>query len=204
MGAEVIARSKVVRVLGTLGATLLVPIIPFAVLGELPGDRWLSGSDDHAGAFAAIGALLLSLDVLLPIPSSVVGVMLGARLGLGLGFVCTLAGLLAGHAAGYWLGRLAPARWGAALPSAPTVVGIALTRPVPVLAEAVTLAAGALRVPWPRFALATLLGDAVYAAALAASGATLLPEGWLLTSLALPALLGLAGWLAFRRRSNVR
>ena len=55
---------------------LLVPIVPYVIIGELPGEQWLSSADDDAFAFGATGASLLVADVLLPVPSSIVGTLL--------------------------------------------------------------------------------------------------------------------------------
>jgi hypothetical protein len=55
-------------VLLVLACAGLVPLVPFAVLGELPGERWLSAQGGDALRFGATGAALLALDVLLPIP----------------------------------------------------------------------------------------------------------------------------------------
>lgn len=189
------------RLLRVFASSLLVPIVPFAIVGELPGERWLSARDESAPVFALLGTLLLGLDVLLPIPSSVVGVMLGGRLGVWLGFVCAWLGLVVGHSVGYGLGRLAPERWAARAPEAPRWIAVLSSRAVPVLAEAVAIAAGATRMPWRQFMAAVLLGDALYAAALAATGAALLPEGWYLTALLLPIAFAAAGAaIAWRRR----
>lgn len=48
-----------------VGVALCVPLLPFIVIGELPGERWLSANDDHALLFALTGAGLL-LPMLLP------------------------------------------------------------------------------------------------------------------------------------------
>jgi uncharacterized membrane protein YdjX (TVP38/TMEM64 family) len=174
--------------------------LPFIIVGELPGERWLSARDAHAPAFAALGALLLALDVLMPVPSNAVGLMLGARLGLALGFACSLLGLIAGHAAGYGLGRLAPQRWTARAPSAPSMLGVLVSRPVPVLAEALAVSAGVTRMPLRQFLLSAALGDVVYAAVLSAAGAQLLPSGSYVAALAVPMLLMVvAAWVARRR-----
>jgi hypothetical protein len=74
------------RILGVILVSIVVLSQPFVIVGELPGERWLSASDSRAPVFAALGTLLLAGDLLLPVPSSAVGVMLGARLGLALGF----------------------------------------------------------------------------------------------------------------------
>jgi hypothetical protein len=47
---------------------VLIPVVPFVLLGELPGERWLSAADDNALQFALTGAGLLAADALLPVP----------------------------------------------------------------------------------------------------------------------------------------
>jgi uncharacterized membrane protein YdjX (TVP38/TMEM64 family) len=187
------------RVLGIILFAALVLSLPFVILGELPGERWLSARDSHAPAFAALGALLLALDVLLPVPSSAVGLMLGARLGLTLGFACCLLGLLLGHVGGYGLGWLAPQRWVARAPSAPSMLGVFVSRPLPLLAETLAIAAGVTRMPLRQFLLAAVPGDIIYAAVLSAAGAEFLPMGSYVTALVVPMLLiVIAGWAARR------
>jgi uncharacterized membrane protein YdjX (TVP38/TMEM64 family) len=187
------------RVWLVLGCALLVPIVPFAVLGELPGERWLSAQGDDALRFGATGAGLLALDVLLPIPSSVLGALLGGRLGFVAGAAWAFSGLFAGQCLGYALGRLLPSRLSSELPAAPSVAVVLVSRPVPVLAEAVALAAGATRLPLPRYLIAGGLGNAAYALSMAGSGAALLPEGLAGPGLAPPLLVPVAAWLLWRR-----
>ena len=182
-----------------LCCAVLVPLVPFAVLGELPGERWLSAQGDDAFAFGATGAGLLALDVLLPIPSSVLGALLGGRLGLWPGFAWALLGLLTGQSLGYALGRLLPARFASELPAAPSAAIVLVSRPVPVLAEAVAIAAGVERMPLARFMLAGALGNAAYAFAMAGSGAALLPEGLAGPGLAPPLLVPVLAWWLWRR-----
>jgi uncharacterized membrane protein YdjX (TVP38/TMEM64 family) len=179
--------------------------VPFVVIGELPGERWLSATDDHALGFALAGAGLLAADVVLPIPSSLVGTMLGARLGAGAGFAASFLGLMAGQTAAYCAARWLMRRRRGTLPAAPTLAAVFLSRPVPVLAEAVAIAAGAARVSWPEFLLACGAGNLIYAGALAINGAELVPGDLLGPGLVLPMLLPLAAWLvwrAARRRSR--
>jgi len=175
-------------------AALAAACLPFAIAGELPGERWLSAADASAIGFALTGAGLLAADVVLPVPSSIVGTLLGARLGFGPGFAWALAGLLLGNLAGYALGRLWPARYSAAAPSAPGLLLLFASRPVPVLAETLVLAAGATRVPLGAFLLAASPGSALYALALAGNGAALLPDALLGAGLVVPMLLPAAGW----------
>ena len=195
-------KSRPLRALLVLLAATLVPLVPYAAVGELPGERWLQASGDGL-AFGATGAGLLALDVLLPIPSSILGALLGGRLGFALGFAWTFAGLCAGHLLGYALGRLLPARFASELPRAPTLAVVFLSRPVPVLAEAVAIAAGVERMPLAPYVASAALGNAVYAGALAANGAALLPDGLTGPGLLLPMaapVLAYVLWRALARR----
>jgi 3-dehydroquinate synthase len=187
------AAGVVWRVSKVLLLAALVPLVPFAIIGELPGDRYLLARGGDALWFGLAGAGLLALDVLLPIPSSIVATLLGARLGLGWGFACALLGLCAGHTLGYCIGVLVPAR--ASQTELPAISTFPL---VPVLAEAVAIGAGALRVPFARFALPMMLGDALYAGVMAANGAALLPDDLVGPGLIAPLALPVIGWLGFQ------
>ena len=180
-------------------AALSVPLLPFVLIGELPGERWLSTNDQNALRFALVGAAVLAADVLLPIPSSIVGTMLGARLGFAAGFAAAFAGLMTGQTLAYLASRALLRHRDGALPAVPTLAAVFLSRPVPVLAEAVVLAAGAARLNWPQFMLACGSGNAVYAGALALNGAQLLPGAPIGPGLLLPMLLPAAGWLIWRK-----
>ena len=199
------------RVLLVLGCSALVPLVPFLIVGELPGDQWLSARHRDDQTFGAVGSALLAADLLLPVPSSVIGALLGARLGFVVGFVFTWLGLCTGALLGYALGRVLPLRFArsggtdsAVLSDAPALVLVLLSRPVPVFAEAVAITAGVTRVPLRKFAIGMLSGNALYAAALAGDGAALLPGQLAGPGLVLPMLLPVVSWLAWRwlHRSN--
>jgi uncharacterized membrane protein YdjX (TVP38/TMEM64 family) len=189
---------RTVRAVLIITAALCIPLVPFFIIGELPGERWLSATDEHAVAFALTGAGLLAADALLPVPSSIVGTMLGARLGFGPGALAAFVGMMAGQVLAYAASRWLLRRRTGALPAAPTLAVVFLSRPVPVLAEAVAIAAGAARVSWPQFLLACGAGNLVYAAALALNGAELLTGSLLGPGLVLPMLLPVAAWLLWR------
>ncbi len=187
-----------VRAALIITAALCVPLVPFFIIGELPGERWLSATDGHAAAFALAGAGLLAVDVLLPIPSSIVGTMLGARLGFVAGFLSAFLGLMAGQVLVFAASRRVLQRRSGELPAAPTLAAVFLSRPVPVLAEAMAIAAGAARVSWRQFLFACGTGNAVYAGALAFNGSEFMPNRLLGPGLVLPMLLPVAAWLAWR------
>jgi membrane protein YqaA with SNARE-associated domain len=184
-----------------LVVSILIPIVPFLIVGELPGERWLNAEGGSATGFALMGTALLAADVVIPIPSSILGSLLGARLGFGVGFVATFAGLMLGNLVGYGLGRLFFARHRSeAMPAAPTVMGLMLSRSVPVLAEALTFAAGATKLPFATVFGSLCVGNAIYAGALAGSGAAWLPAAFLGPGLLVPMLVPAVGWWIWRRR----
>ena len=183
---------------------LLVPIVPYVIIGELPGEQWLSSADDDAFAFGATGAALLVADVLLPIPSSIVGTLLAGRLGFISGFLWTWSGLCIGHIIGYGVGRTLLSGARAHLPETPTLLAVLVSRSLPILAEALTLTAGATRMSFAGFTGACLIGNFVYAFLLAANGAALIPGGLVGPVLVIPALLPAAGlWLWWRHRTRL-
>lgn len=136
-----------------------------------------------AGVLAAItGIALLIADVFLPIPSSLVMVAHGTLFGVAGGTLLSLAGSVASALTAFAVGRagsgairrlITPreheyassllARWG--------VTAVALTRPVPILAETVAILAGSSRLTWLQTAIAAAAGSIVPALAYAWAGA---------------------------------
>jgi uncharacterized membrane protein YdjX (TVP38/TMEM64 family) len=131
---------------------------------------------------------LLASDVLLPVPSSLVGTAAGALLGWAVGAAVAWAGMMLGCALGWLLGRSA-GRAGlrrfvgeAELTRAEALArrfgdaALLVSRPVPVLAEASVLFAGACALPFGRMLALTALSNAgialVYAALGAVAGGT--------------------------------
>jgi len=149
--------------------------------------------------FAVTGAGLLTADVLLPVPSSVVATLLGTRLGFIAGWLSACAGLTLGNLLGYAIGHLWPRRFAPELPERPTALALFLSRPVPIVAEAVSIAAGAGRTPLLHVAGASFAGNLIYTGLLCASGAALLGAELgafsLVGAFALPAL----GWWLWHR-----
>jgi uncharacterized membrane protein YdjX (TVP38/TMEM64 family) len=132
-------------------------------------------------AAAAVGVGLLVLDVVLPVPSSLVmiahgaafGPLLGASLSLVGSLGAALLGFAVGRRGGPLLQRVVPAgerrradallaRWG--------MLAIVVTRPVPLLAETTVILAGASPLSWRRTALAALVGSVPAAVLYALAG----------------------------------
>lgn len=118
---------------------------------------------------ASLGTGLLALDVLLPVPSSVVMVALGRLYGFAAGAGLALAGSVASAVLAWVLGRrgegwlarlLGPSERAAADAwlARHGAFALAVTRPVPILAETLALLAGARGMPLSRVLLAATLG----------------------------------------------
>lgn len=169
---------------------LLVPILPFVLLGEGFEERlqtWLSAKT-HAREIVMGVVGLLAADMVLPVPSSVVSTLAGARLGVGAATAASWLGMTIGSICGFALARW----WGEPLARRLSgdedmdrlehVTGrfgafaLAMTRPVPILAEATVFLLGATGLPWKKF----------------------LPIACL-SNLAIAFVYALLGWLSFER-----
>jgi uncharacterized membrane protein YdjX (TVP38/TMEM64 family) len=164
---------------------LALVLVPFALFGARV-DAWAAGFFHPGGAppgwVALVIAGLLAGDVVLPVPSSLVGTAAGYLLGFAGGTAVAWAGMTAGALLGYALGARA------GRPAATRLVGpaelarlealrarfgdgvLVVTRPVPVLAEAAVVFAGVGRMPLRRFLALTAASNLGISAAYAAVG----------------------------------
>jgi uncharacterized membrane protein YdjX (TVP38/TMEM64 family) len=161
-----------------------VIIVPFVLLEE-QASAWSDAALGIGGNGAIIAILvagLLALDVILPVPSSVVSATAGVFLGPLAGTAASATGMTLGCWLGYALGasylRAGVRRWVADGDLARAeqlferfgVRTLLVCRAVPVLAEASVIAAGVARMDLVRFGAATLLPNIVISAAYAAGG----------------------------------
>ena len=194
-----------------------VVITPFVLWGDqLDGEarRLVAAS----GAWAGLAIfLLLASDIFLPVPSSAVAVLAGALLGPVAGALVAGAGMTFGSVVGYGAGRRFGEGWTRSFVGAAEydrlsallrrrgVWAVAALRPVPVLAEASVLAAGAFAVPPGATLLAAGAGNMLLCGAYAFFGAQAeTTSGFVLiflATLAVPALLWAAA-RAFGRSST--
>ncbi len=174
-----------IRPLLLLGVVLLVPIVPFLIFGdqiEAAIAAWLDPPPSPA-ALAVATVLVLSSDILLPVPSSLVSTVAGARLGFVAATAASWLGMTVGGLLGFWLART----WGHALAvrlARPEDLDrirhlgdqyggwiVAITRPLPVLAEAAVLLLGTSQLAWRAMLPPLLLSNLGIAAAYALLGA---------------------------------
>jgi len=167
-----------------VASALVVPLVSFVMFGtrlDRVVEGWLSPPPPWP-LLAALEVGVLAVDILLPVPSSVVATFGGARLGIALGSLCAWTGMTIGALAGWWLGRQTGRRVIDRLDPDDRVtlarghqrlgpLLVLLTRPLPILAEATALAAGGAGMPLAEFLPAAAAGNAVIAVAWSMLGA---------------------------------
>jgi uncharacterized membrane protein YdjX (TVP38/TMEM64 family) len=153
---------------------LVIILFPFFVYGEQL-ENWFKKFMEYAGnhpllSFSTIVALLGS-DILLPIPSSFVNTASGILFGIFYGTLASFIGLTISCIFGYILGRFSGLLLKKSLLKQSDIqhlermyhrLGdwiIAITRPVPVLAESSVLFAGMAHMPFMRFMILTSISN---------------------------------------------
>jgi uncharacterized membrane protein YdjX (TVP38/TMEM64 family) len=186
----------------------------FSALGlEGTLERYFLGPNSGGkakAATAALGVLLLVLDVFLPVPSSVVMLIFGKLFGVAVGGALSLVGCVGATGLGLVIGRSAKDafrrlvsgdeyRRAADLLARFGLLAVLVTRPVPILAETVALVAGATGLPLGRALVAGLLGSLPGAVLYAWAGAANLdaPSG-VLAFCGVLLLSAVAYWLGLR------
>ena len=184
------ARPKITHAAALLGFVLCVIILPFVLFGAQIEDAAVLWSEGAQPGALGIGVIaLLALDILLPVPSSVVSLLAGKTLGVVPASVAIWVGMTLGCYVGVLVARgvLSPVagflqidvpdahdpsanvqRWG--------WVSLVLMRPVPVLAEASVLYAAVSGYPTWRLMLATSVANVPIAVLYAYAGARLLGD----------------------------
>lgn len=194
------------RPLVIVAVALLVPILPFIGFGP-----WLEGRIEGwldppppPGLVALATVLLLSTDVLLPIPSSVVSTVAGAQLGIVLATIASWLGMTVGAVLGFVLAKTCGRPLAVRLSSADDLARLddvsrrwgpwvlIVTRALPILAEAAVLLFGATRLSWRRFLPVIVLSNLGIAAVYSVLGHLARSQGQLplavAASIALPLL----------------
>lgn len=163
-----------------------------AWLRDVPPSRW----------FAALVMGLLAADIFLPTPSSVLATLSGAKLGIAWGTATTWCGMTLGALMGCCL-----ARWGGrllvrneeftdmtkakALLTAYGPLALAISRPIPMLAETLVLLAGVYQMKWRRFLPPVASANLAIALGYAVLGKSAAKQQWLPLALLLAAVVPL-------------
>lgn len=186
----------------------LAIILPFVAFGDAIEAALTSFFAQPQTSWVVFGAIvgLLGLDIVLPLPSSLISAASGALLGFAFGVLAVFCGLMIGSAVGFAIGRhvglpiLARTSGAADLPKAgrAQVVALVATRAVPVLSEAMTVTAGATQMSTKVFWAASALANLGVAATYAALGAMAATTNTFLAVFAASVLVPAAAWGLYR------
>jgi uncharacterized membrane protein YdjX (TVP38/TMEM64 family) len=209
------------RPLAIIVLALLVPIVPFLLLGESLDQRvaaWLD-PPPSLGTVALVTVAVLAVDVFLPVPSSLVSTFAGAQLGIAAATAASWLGMTLGAIVAFTLARVCGRPLAVRLSSAEELDEIdrlsrragtwllIITRPLPILAEAAVLFLGTSNMTWRQFLPPVLLSNLGIALVYAVLGRFAQSQGnlgfALAASVALPLLATtVARWLLKRRRQD--
>lgn len=162
---------------------LLLTLFGVAQWAGLDLERlWVEVREWSPSAVALLGISLLIIDVVLPVPSILVIIGLGHLFGTWVGSLLSLLGMLLACLFAFGLGRSGRGRIGRwvgvdeqaradALLTRWGMAAIIVSRPLPVLAEAVAMMAGTTNMRWAQVACAAIIGSAPVCLLYAAGGA---------------------------------
>ena len=202
-------KSTTQRLLLLIVGVLLIPVIPFVVMGawfEPWLEALLSDKGVDASPVVAFGSVvgILAIDILLPIPSSAVCTFAGKQLGVVAGTMACWIGLNISAGIGYWIGatfgrpiaiRFSDEATVSRLESfdkRSSVICLVACRSLPIIAEASVLLMGMKKLSRATFWPAVLLSNFAIAAALCWLGEFSANANWfplaLCVSVAIPLL----------------
>ena len=202
-----------VRPLVIIAIVMLVPIVPFVVLGsgfENNLQTWFSTKISPA-EFASAVVLLLASDIVLPVPSSFVSTLAGSRLGIVnatcVSWIGMMIGVFLGFAIARWIGPAVAGRFAATedlerlqrLSERYGALTLAITRPIPILAEAAILLLGMSKLSWRTFLWITCLSNAAIALVYSILGSLSFEQGHLAMALIASVVLPLVATVITRR-----
>ena len=205
---------SLLRIVIWVSVALLVPIIPFLLLGEGFEQKqldWVRGGLSEAQLFGAVLSLLAA-DLFLPVPSTAVSTYAGASLPWAMGFSASWLGLMIGSLVGFGLTRTLGRPFAEKHARKETLdqldtlsqkyglIVLVVTRALPLLAEASVLIMGIARIPWSRFLIAVGLSNLVVAAAYVSLGAWFRGSPVLPITIVLSAVIPLALLAPFWKR----
>ena len=143
--------------------SLVIPMVlletPFSQYGEAA----LLWSEDRPFFISIVVILALTADIFLPVPNGLTNTLAGVALGWPLASIVVWIGLNFGAIFGYLVGRFAARPFAQKMVGKDdlsnseelvedfSVLGLILSRPVPVFAELLTLAAGMMKMPFSKF-----------------------------------------------------
>jgi uncharacterized membrane protein YdjX (TVP38/TMEM64 family) len=202
---------RVFKPLLLVSVMLILPLVLLAVRGEsfVTQLRAWQTSPPAPMTLAALLVGILAADIVLPVPSGPVSTLAGSHLGVVLGTGASALGMTLGAVIAFAVAR----RFGIDKTDREVLDGegnettdqhgawmLVLTRPLPIVAEAAVLLAGALRMPWRSFLPPIVVSNLAISATYATFGRQAAAHGWLPLAVCASVAAPLAVAVYFRRR----
>jgi uncharacterized membrane protein YdjX (TVP38/TMEM64 family) len=200
---------------------LILAVAAVVLLSKFVLEDWL-GLDlvDEARAWVASAGtgsavavvLLLAIDLLIPVPSSIVMILSGAAFGVFWGSIISLVGSIGGEWLGFELVRKFGRRLSARLIGDAELerlsgvmmrhgaAAVVVTRAVPVLMETMSVVAGLSSMKRTTFLLASLAGTAPIVVVYAYAGAKSRELGNLIPAIIILVAVAASGWVWYKAR----
>jgi uncharacterized membrane protein YdjX (TVP38/TMEM64 family) len=173
---------------------------------------WMAAAGP-AGAATVIG--LLAADVFVPIPSSVIMILSGAAFGVWWGSLLAFAGSMSGEWLGFEIARRYGSAWASrfigderevarlnAMLARHGAAAVAVTRPLPVVMETMSLVAGVSTMRRRTFLWASAIGTAPIVVIYAYAGAMSRETGSLIPAIVIVIAVAGTGWILYRARGT--
>ncbi len=202
------ARGRPLKIIALVCAFAGLFIVPFLLFGPWfeEATRAFFERGHQPGVMMAFAGVLLAADPVLPIPSSVIATLLAAEVGLVPAAITNSVALSLACVFGYYVGRSGGWAWersGRTIPDGFAhwvrrygIAAVLLCRPVPILAEASLMIAGAAQVKARPLLIACVLTQVALGTAYAFAGSGWGTDQWnglavFLGAIALPTLGGI-------------
>jgi uncharacterized membrane protein YdjX (TVP38/TMEM64 family) len=150
--------------LPTLISVFIISIV-FILFGNIEEyfDALLNNSRKDIETYIGVSFLVLSSDIILPVPSSIVMYMNGLVLGTSFGFLLSLVSALISALIGYYLGRWTNFGFNNQLKATQLIqkygsVAIILTRGIPIISESICYTAGYNKMSFRLYILLNFIG----------------------------------------------
>lgn len=209
-------RSTIWRTIIIVATILLCILLPFALWGQdfdVLALQWVQ-SGNSGWELAMLGIVLLTLDVILPIPSSVVSITLCISLGPVKGGLVIMAGMTSGFLLGDTIGRVVPKEvirvWvGTEIWNVSTIhaekyglAWLAWSRPIPVFAEFSAILSGILRISLKRSVPIVILSSGCVALAYGITTWIGFQQTSLIAAILTVTIIPSIAWLVFKSMLN--
>ena len=207
------------RIAGIFFFLCLFIILLFVLFGN--AEQWIETrlqTTSSKAAFSLLSFAVLSSDIILPVPSSLVMILNGKVLGIVLGSLVSLAATQLSSMIGFYLGRKSSPLADRLFSTRDKQISnhlfdrfgnlaIVVSKSIPVISEAVSIMSGTTSLTYRQFFVYSVVGNAIISVVYAVSGVIAGTANSSLLTVVIIGIALLAGWIVYffsaRKRSAV-